>query len=215
MIKIYNELLDRYGTQGWWPLLKHGYTKSSYEFELSKDEVLEIALGTILTQNTNFNNVQKALNNLSGFIDAKTILDMDITKLKELIKPAGYYNQKAEYIRAFCEFFIDLDGKTPTRDELLALKGIGKESADTIRLYGYKQNDFVVDAYTKRFFTHIGLIDERAKYDEVKNLVEHSLEKTIKDKKTLSRIYHEFHALIVEHAKNHYSKKPYGCDIKL
>ncbi len=210
--KIYSTLLREYGKQGWWPLLARGYS-STYERDLEQNEIYEIALGTILTQNTTFTSVQKALHNLSGFIDPKKIDTMELETLKELIKPAGFYNQKSNYIKNFTTFFLALGGKTPSRDELLALKGIGEESADTIRLYGYKELDFVIDAYTKRFFTHINLIEEKSRYSIIKELVESSLKECIKDKKELLIAYHEFHALIVAHAKKYYSKKPYGCFI--
>jgi len=103
------------------------------------------------------------------------------------------------------KFFIELDGKVPTRKELLSVKGIGNETADSILLYAYKQSEFVVDAYTKRIFSYLGLVDENVKYMELKKLFESNLPKDI-------AIYQEYHALIVEHAKRYYSKKPYGLN---
>jgi endonuclease-3 related protein len=201
-----------YGDQGWWPLVDVGYHKGKYGYPRTKDEIFEISLGVILTQNTTFKNVEKSLKNLHA-IDAlkyEIIQKMPLEKLKEAIKPSGYFNQKSGYILNFIEFFKECD--IPSRDELLAIKGIGQESADSILLYGYNQPHFVVDTYTKRMFVEFGLLSKDAKYSEIQKFLVKEINKEVKEKKELVKIYQEFHALIVEHAKKYYSKKPYGVD---
>lgn len=216
--EIYKLLYRTYGPQGWWPTTAHGYHKSDYSFPRNKDEIFEVCLGSILTQNTTFTSVVKSLNNLhvKNYLTPYAIESMDIDELKEAIRPSGYYNQKAGYILEFTEFYKKLGGATPSRDELLHVKGIGEETADSMLLYGYNQLQFKVDAYTKRMLTHLKLIDEKARYSEIKSLMEESLKDCIKDEKELLIVYLEFHALIVCHAKRFYSKKPYGqgCFLK-
>ena len=110
-----------------------------------------------------------------------------------------------EDLREISRFFIELDGNIPTRKELLAVKGVGNETADSILLYAYKQPEFVVDAYTKRIFSHLGLVEDDVKYMALKEFFESHLPKDI-------TIFNEYHALIVEHAKRYYNKKPYGMN---
>ncbi len=210
--KIYTLLLKKYGAQGWWPFLDVGYHPDDYSYPKNNDQIFEVALGSILTQNTTFVSVTKAIKNLKekNCITSESIKVMDIDKLKELIKPAGYFNQKANYILEFINFFDTLNGTIPTREELLKVKGIGEETADSILLYGYNQCQFKVDAYTKRLLLELGLIDEKSKYKDIKKLFEDALEKEIEDKDERRKIYQEYHALIVEHGKHCYSKKPYG-----
>ena len=107
------------------------------------------------------------------------------------------------YLREITKFYISLEGKIPTRDELLMVKGVGNETADSILLYGYKQPEFVVDAYTKRIFIHQGIIKDKDNYIKIKKLFQSVLTPD-------HIIYNEYHALIVEHAKRYYTKKPYG-----
>ncbi|MBL6970020.1 MAG: endonuclease III domain-containing protein, partial [Campylobacterales bacterium] len=151
--KIYRVLYKSYGSQGWWPIQSYqkdnGYHKNDFTFPRDDAEVFEVCIGSILTQNTAFNSVVETLKNLTRLhlINAKNILAVDIDILKEAIRPSGYYNQKASYIINFTKFFISLEGNTPTRDELLNIKGIGEETADSILLYGYKQTQMKVDAY--------------------------------------------------------------------
>jgi len=216
--KIYTLLLKKYGAQGWWPFLDVGYHPDDYSYPKNNDQIFEVALGSILTQNTTFVSVTKAIKNLKekNCITSEAIKAMDVEKLKELIKPAGYFNQKANYILEFIKFFDKLNGDIPIREELLQVKGIGEETADSILLYGYNQCQFKVDAYTKRLLLELGLIDEKSKYKDIKKLFEGALEKEIQDKDKRRKIYQEYHALIVEHGKHFYSKKPYGvgCFLK-
>lgn len=215
---IYKTLYKTYGPQGWWPITGYGYHKLDYTFPRNSDEIFEVCLGSILTQNTTFASVVKSLNNLHAkdALHTDAIEDMDIDELKEAIRPSGYFNQKALYVLEFIKFHKSLKGKTPTREALLHVKGIGEETADSMLLYGYNQREFKVDAYTKRLLVELGFADERTKYSEIKSLMQSSLKECIKDEKRLLIVYQEFHALIVEHGKRYYSKKPYGvgCFLK-
>ena len=222
--KIYAELLECYGPQGWWPLLDHkganptksgyidGYHPGDYSFPKTDAQKFEICLGAILTQNTSWTAVEKALTNLkrSNGLGIDGINMLSDGKLKECIKPAGHYNQKAKYIREFTIFFMGLRGRTPSREELLHVRGIGPETADSILLYAFSVPSFVVDAYTRRILTSLGLAGKKAAYDEIKQLFEDSLERD-------HRIYQEYHALLVEHAKRCYVKKDShsSCPLKV
>lgn len=212
--QIYKKLFEEYGPQGWWPLLGlrntkpinhtksgsiQGYHPGDYSFPSNDNQRFEICVGAILTQNTSWVSVEKALVNLSksNALSLKGFNKLSDGKLKELIKPAGYFNQKALYLKEFARFFGGLGGRVPLRPELLAIKGIGPETADSILLYAFKVPSFVVDAYTKRVFSKLGLIEKDASYDSIKSLFEKALPKDFK-------VYQEYHALIVEHGKNVY-----------
>lgn len=126
--EIYKRLFKEYKAQGWWPFLDTGYHPNDYSYPKNDDQVFEVALGSILTQNTTFTSVQKALENLKELncTTSQAIKSMDTEKLKEAIKPAGYFNQKSQYILNFIKFYDNLKGKVPTREELLKVKGIGR-----------------------------------------------------------------------------------------
>lgn len=215
---IYKILYENYGQQGWWPITGYGYHKLDYSFPRNSNEIFEVCLGSILTQNTTFASVVKSLENLhvKNALNVDAIESMDINKLKEAIKPSGYFNQKARYILEFIKFYRSLNGTTPTREALLSVTGIGEETADSMLLYGYNQLQFKVDAYTKRMLVELGFVDEKAKYGEIKTMMESSLKECVTDEEELLKIYQEFHALIVNHGKNFYSKRPYarGCFLK-
>jgi len=213
--EIYKTLYEVYGPQGWWPFVGSdggGYHPSDYAFPRDENEVFEVCLGSILTQNTTFTSVVKSLHNLNDMkcLNHEAIKNMPLDELKIAIKPSGYHNQKANYILEFIGFFENLKGKIPSRDELLHVRGVGEETADSMLLFAYNQPQFKVDAYTKRLLAHLGIVAENAKYKEIKELMEHELKNIIKDKAELVIVYQEFHALIVNHAKQFYSKKPYG-----
>lgn len=214
---IYNKLYNHYGPQGWWPLLSIDVLNETdvrmvnhpldYNMPRTRNETYEIILGTILTQNTAWNSAEMALKNLKvlNAIDPEKLLDLDSNIFKQAIRSAGFLNQKSVYINEVTKFYIALDGKIPKRKELLEVKGVGNETADSILLYAFKQPEFVVDTYTKRIFSHIGLIDYKDNYIKIKNLFETNLPHDM-------IIYNEYHALIVQHAKKYYSRKPYGVD---
>lgn len=215
MIKVvYELLLALYGKQGWWPFLQQDelgawqeiYHLGDYSFPVSKNEVFEVAVGTILTQNSSWANAAKALINLkeSGHLNPNAIIRESEMRLKEEIYPARYYNQKYKYILSLAQFFnSSTSDVNPTREQLLQLKGVGNETADAMLLYGFHQPEFVVDAYTRRMFSHLGLIALDLGYIDVKHKFENSLGKNV-------NFYKEYHALIVEHGKSYYSRKPYG-----
>ena len=215
-LELYYRLYNHYGAQGWWPLSSQGgYHPNSYLHALSQEEIFEVALGSILTQNTSFVSVEKSLDNLQKLqaLSPLALQKLPLDTLKEAIRPSGYFNQKAEYIHHFLAFFLSLEGKTPTREKLLDLKGIGEETADSILLFAYAQPEFKVDAYTRRVLSHLGLIQPDAKYGAIKELVQKNLESEFENRDQRVEIYQEFHALFVAHAKKYYSKKPYaqGC----
>lgn len=216
----YSLLLKRYGPQGWWPILAHdgtnptkagsinGYHVGDYSFPKDTSQQFEICAGAVLTQNTGWPSVEKALMNLdrAGILDAKRISEASPEKIKQLIRPAGYFNQKTAYLKNFADFFIRINktGHIPSREEVLHVKGIGNETADSILLYAFRQPEFVIDAYTRRIFSRIGIIDPRAAYVDVKKMFESNLKKDVK-------LFQEYHALIVEHAKRHCTTTP-KCD---
>ena len=213
---IYTKLYNHYGPQGWWPLLSRDIiTKDvkmvnhplNYDLPKTRNETYEIILGTILTQNTAWNSAEIALRNLKDLnaINPENLLDLDSDTFKQAIRSAGFLNQKSVYINEVTKFYIGLDGKIPTRKDLLEVKGVGNETADSILLYAFKQPEFVVDTYTKRIFSQIDLIDYNNNYNKIKNQFETQLPRDM-------IIYNEYHALIVAHAKKYYSRKPYGVD---
>ncbi len=192
--KVYDRLHKQFGRQRWWPTV-------------SKNKKFEVVIGAVLTQNTSWKNVEKAILNLNdaGLIDAEKLAEVNVKKLAGLIRPAGYYNQKAERLKIIARFF--LENKNPTRDELLGVKGIGPETADSILLYAYNKPFFVIDAYTRRIMKRIGYCEDS--YEGLQRLFEKNLPKSYK-------IFNEYHALLVELAKIHCRKKPEcsGCPVK-
>ena len=200
-LKIFNILLKEYGPQGWWPVKGEYHSHK----QKNKNEIFEICVGAILTQNTAWKNVEKALINLDP-ISPEKIKQLSDEKLKEAIMPAGYFNQKAAYLKIFTDYFLELK-KTPTREELLSIKGIGNETADSMLLYAFNQPEFVVDLYTKRIFERLGLINAKS-YSETKELFEKNLKKD-------QNLFQEYHALIVEHAKRFCQKDPKCQDCPL
>jgi len=216
---IYKKLYDLYGPQGWWPLIPlnsynsnktgaiRGYHPKNYDLPIEKNQIYEVILGAILTQNTSWLQAEKALFNLHilNAIEPEKLLLLEDETLKLAIRCAGFLNQKSIYLKEITKFFIALDGMVPTRKELMAVKGVGNETADSILLYAYKQPEFVIDAYTKRIFVHLAIVDENIEYMELKELFESNLQKDV-------AVYQEYHALIVEHAKRYFSKKPYGLN---
>ena len=197
MINLYDNLLKKYGKQGWWPL----YNKISGKFEYfagnpkNERQKLEICLGAILTQGTNWKNVEKALLNLTknNLIDKNKLNKISLKKLSLLIKSSGYYKQKARKIKEFIKFLNS--EKEITRENLLDIWGIGPETADSILLYAYNKPYFVIDAYTKRIFSRLGYCKEDIKYEELQNLITNKIPKDVD-------LYKEFHALLVKHGKN-------------
>lgn len=180
LLQIYQKLYAKFGPQYWWP----------------GDSREEIIIGAILTQSTRWENVEKAIANLKqkNLISFSKILKTHNSKLAQIIKPAGYHNQKAKKLKAVAKFFLTTKNQIPTRQQLLNVFGIGPETADSIRLYAYGQPEFVVDAYTKRIFSRLKLIKPNAKYLEIKDFFESNL-------KNDAKLFNEYHALIVRAGK--------------
>jgi endonuclease-3 related protein len=203
--QFYETLSDRYGPQHWWP------AKGRFE----------VLVGAVLTQNTNWGNVERAIANLhaAGLLDAESLYRLTPTRLAELIRPAGYFNVKARRLKAlvdlvWCQYQGNLQDMfdQPTqqlREELLAVKGVGRETADSILLYAGQHPTFVVDAYTYRVMYRHGLIDGEADYEEVKALFEDNIEPDV-------GLYNEYHALLVRLGKDHCRRRARcaGCPLE-
>lgn len=209
MQHIYVILFKAYGKQGWWPLSKDSLnTRHHTGNPCSDKDKFEIMAGAILTQNTSWTNVEKAIYSLNKakLLSAEKIVKVPVKKLASLVKPAGYYNQKAARLKIIANYFLKnkdvflLDAKE-MREELLKVKGIGPETADSIVLYAFEKPSFVVDAYTRRIFSRLNLCNENDKYEEIQRAFESRLPSDV-------GLFKEYHALIVEHAKRHCRKKP-------
>lgn len=197
LLDIYNRLRKHYGPQRWWP----GETQ------------FEIIVGAILTQNTNWKNVEKAIANLKegGYLTPQTLHELPLDPLAQLIRPAGYFNIKAQRLKCFLDWLFEAhDGELKSlkllplselRQQLLAVKGIGPETADSICLYAFGKPIFVVDAYTARIFGRHGMIESPSGYEQIQEMFHAGLEKDAK-------LFNEFHALIVQVGKNHCKPKP-------
>lgn len=202
---VYATLYARWGPQHWWPARTR----------------LEMMLGAILTQNTAWSNVETAIGNLRrhGALDIEKLKEISERLLAEWIRPAGYFNQKAGYIKCMTEAIrSDFDGSlnklftldTPTlRKTLLSWKGIGPETADSILLYAAKRPAFVADAYTKRFLSRHGWCDNKASYDSLAKLFTDNLPEEV-------QLFSEYHALIVRLGKEHCNTQPKceGCPLE-
>ncbi len=195
--KTYKILFNEYGEQGWWPI-RNVYAARD---KLTNEERFEIILGAILTQNTSWNNVKKALDKLSenNALNIKSIRKLPLKNLALLIKSSGYHNQKAKKLKELVKFLYS--NKSINRVNLLSVWGIGNETADSILLYAYNLPYFVIDSYTKRIFSRIGLCEKDVSYDKLQKLFYDNLENN-------PELFNEYHALIVEHAKRFCRKKP-------
>jgi endonuclease-3 related protein len=201
LMDIYQRLYKTYGPRHWWP----GETP------------FEVMVGAILTQNTSWRNVEKAIQHLKdkGVLNAEGIHQLRKSQLAPLIRSSGYYRIKAERLKVFVNFlFENYDGninrmrreKLETlRKKLLQIKGIGPETADSILLYGLKKAIFVVDAYTKRVLSRHGMISESVSYGEIQRLFMNHLPVD-------ERLFNEYHALLVHLGKTLCKKVP-RCDI--
>jgi len=214
---LYDYLHDRYGPQGWWPLFhapgqkrqargddEPRYHHGDFSYPRTRLQRFEICLGAILTQNTSWRNVVDALRNLRRitYLQPKRIVDTPRSSLITAIVPARYYNQKSRYVCEFTHWFLR-QKKQPTRDELLARIGVGNETADSMLLYAFTQPEFVVDAYTRRIAVFLGQVRDTARYDDIKQCFRERLKADVP-------VFQEYHALLVEHAKQYYVRKPWG-----
>ena len=194
LLEIYNKLLNHFGKQNWWPVIGPKKTRR-----------IEIIIGAILTQNTAWKNVEKAIRNLyeKRMLSKKAILEAEDKDIQNLIRPCGYYRQKAKRLK---EALKKINARV-TRKDLLKIHGIGKETCDVILLYAYEKPYFVVDAYTKRIMERLGLIDNASKksYNEIQKIFHENLPRDLE-------IYKEYHALLDELAKNYCKKKSPLCE---
>lgn len=199
---IYRKLFAFFGPQHWWP----------------GDSAFEIIVGAILTQNTNWLNAEKAIGNLkqNKVLAPQRLYNLSKKNLAKLIRPAGYYNIKAERLKNFLVFFlksyngnfkkISHENASDLRKQLLSIKGIGPETADSILLYALDKPVFVIDAYTKRILSRHRFIGTEATYDEIQNLFMRNL-------KTDAQLFNEYHALLVRLGKEFCLKNKPRCDI--
>lgn len=205
LVKMYERLLRTVGPLHWWP----------------GESPFEVIVGAILTQNTSWANVEKAIGNLkkAGILNPPGIRGLDRNELAQIIKPSGFYRLKASRLKRFVDFFYDeFDGDVRRmkshdlgylREGLLKVDGIGPETADSILLYALGKPTFVVDAYTKRIFSRHNLISEKWSYEEVQGMVMAELGGD-------GGIYNEFHALLVFLGKHWCRRIPRcgGCPLE-
>lgn len=202
LLSIHHCLLDCFGPMNWWP----------------GDSALEIMVGAILTQNTNWNNVTKAIKRLKSkdLLNVKSLINIDEQYLGQLIKSCGYYNLKAKRLKNFISFFyqkyhgsIDLlfnnnNDLFSLRGELLSVNGIGPETADSILLYAGEKPIFVVDAYTRRIFQRHKYISSEDNYEQIQQYFMKNLPMDYK-------LYNEFHAQIVMLGKKYCKRNNPNC----
>ena len=201
LMRIYRTLYQAYGSRNWWP----GETS------------FEVMVGAILTQNTSWRNVEKAIQKLKGkgVLNPEGIHRLKKSQLAPLIKSSGYFRIKADRLKSFVNFlFEEYDGDLKKmgrerlielREKLLGVKGIGPETADSILLYGLKKPIFVIDAYTRRILSRHGMITEKASYEEVQRLFMDHL-------RLDEKLFNEYHALLVHLGKAVCKKIP-ECEI--
>jgi len=201
LMNIYRKLYKAYGPRHWWP----GETP------------FEVMVGAILTQNTSWKNVEKAIQKLkeNGFLNPKGIHGLETAPLGSLIRSSGYYRIKAKRLKAFVGFLFEeyggdvkkmkRKGVMELREELLGVNGIGPETADSILLYGLQKPIFVADAYTNRILSRLGIVPEKASYEAIQNLFMNHLPHD-------EKLFNEYHALLVHLGKNVCKKIP-ECDI--
>lgn len=208
LLSVYKKLRKRFGHQHWWP----GETP------------FEVIVGAILTQNTSWTNVEKAIVNLkrAGKLTPQGIRDLPMNELAELLRPSGYFNMKAGRLKIFVNHLFErYGGKVERmrrrkgdelREELLAIKGIGPETADSILLYAFDKPFFVIDAYTRRIFSrHKILLPKKIKhwdamtYSDWQTLFTENLPKKVP-------LYNDFHAQIVHLAKHHCRSSACHCE---
>lgn len=202
LISIYKQLYRYFGPRKWWPA----------------DTPFEVMIGAILTQNANWMNVERAISNLKkkNILSPSAIADIPFNKLAPLVRPSGFYKQKTKRLKEFSRFLLvfckgDIKKlrrfKTDTiRRKLLAIKGIGPETADSILLYALNKPVFVVDAYTRRIFSRHGFIRKDAPYGDIQNFF-------IEKLPVSTKLFNEYHALIVEVGKQFCNKKNPKCSV--
>ena len=202
LLEIYQRLYKAFGSQHWWPA----------------DEPFEVMVGAILTQNTNWQNVEKAIAALkkNKVLDSQKLNRMPQKKLAKLIRPAGYFNIKAKRLKNFLKFYLEnykadirrmrVADTLILRNELLGVNGIGEETADSILLYALNKPVFVVDAYTKRIYSRHRFIPEGSSYQAVQEFFMQNLKNDV-------QLFNEYHALLVKLGKDFCLKSKPKCTI--
>jgi endonuclease III related protein len=198
--EVYRCLFEVFGPQHWWP----------------GESPFEVIVGAVLTQNTSWQNVERAIGNLreADLLEPHALFAVPVEELEELIRPAGYFRVKSQRLRSFLKFLIErydgsLDemfgvGLPDLRYQLLEVSGIGPETADSILLYAGELPSFVVDAYTHRVFSRHGWIDFEADYHQIQDYVQSELPQE-------TPVYNEFHALLVRLGKDYCKKTKPKC----
>jgi endonuclease-3 related protein len=196
---LFQRLFACYGAQHWWPA----------------ETTFEVMVGAVLTQNTAWSNVEKAIENLKATceLSCESLLALPSEQLAQAIRPSGYYNLKTERLLNLCRFLKANPGlqdwdDAGLRKGLLSIQGIGPETADDILLYAFERPVFVIDAYTRRLLGRIGLVDGMLAYEQLRSVIEQAL-------RADASYYNEFHALIVIHAKTVCQSQPLcgGCPL--
>lgn len=193
--QVYQQLYQQYGPQHWWPA----------------ETPFEVMVGAVLTQNTAWSNVERAIANLkaNNCLTPEHILSVPIIRLAKWLQPSGYFNIKAKRLRNLCQWYVE-NGQFEVvsswdtgelRHALLSVNGVGPETADDILLYAFDRPVFVIDAYTRRLFSRLGLLDHDEGYEHLRKHFEQQLP-------SKSSMFNEYHALIVVHAKEVCRKKP-------
>ncbi len=196
--RIFRILYEAHGPRRWWPA----------------ETPFEVMVGAILVQNTAWSNVEKAIANLrdNRCLDAERLATMPPERLAQWIRPSGYFNIKSRRLQNYCRWYLGQGGvdklaqleTAELRRALLAVNGVGPETADDILLYAFQRPVFVIDAYTRRLFGRLGLIPERDDYESWRALFENWLNRHT----DRTRLFNEYHALIVHHAKTSCCKRP-------
>jgi len=201
LMELYEALLRAFGHRDWWPA----------------DTAFEVMVGAVLTQNTNWTNVEKAIDALNGAdaLRPDALAQMDERQLQALIRPAGYFRQKAARLQRLAAYVVQRAGGDPAglaqipteqlHEELLAIRGIGPETADSILLYALGRPTFVVDTYTMRIAARHGLVHRQCGYFELKDLFESSLPADVD-------LYRDYHAQLVELGKRHCRRRAPLCE---
>ncbi len=208
---IFDVLLAAYGKQGWWPVTPPGGTGLEYSGGPKNDlQRFEVMVGAVLTQNTSWKNVEKALAVLHQrkLMDVDSIRRIPAAKLAAHIRSSGYYNEKAKKLKALADFLhgapidtLRTFNTAELRRMLLSVHGIGPETADSILLYALDRPIFVIDAYTKRIFARLGLAPQGADYQLLQDLFHDSLPRR-------RSLFKEYHALLVQHGKDVCKRRP-------
>ena len=201
---VYHRLRECHGPQKWWPA----------------DTPFEVMVGAILVQRTTWTNASRAIDNLKsvGKLSSRAIRETGDEELQEIIRPTGFFRTKSRKLRALSEFLGERYGdsfeamsKRPDgelRDELLSIYGVGDETADDIMLYAFGRPSFVVDAYARRVFGRLGLVNPKLKYADIQSVFQDGIPRDV-------ALYSEYHALIVMHGKDVCKTRPVcsGCPL--